>query len=920
MQFQGFKPEAMQRIAGTLGYNGDMSKFDGYLEANPEAKQKMDMYSQQAVNMMNGGVATKNLANGGYMDRLQGSRQQYKAGLTNSAGERIYQGEEAYRGRSDRGRSAPPQIAARQQFFPTSCPSPDTLIDLLDGNKKQAGKLQVGDMLRTQHEDTLEWGDYPVSHVSIVPNSERLKLVFNDSEIICSLSHKFYVDGKGWTTAEDIELNDTVSDKELVSKETSNIGDVVRITVEDAHTYVAAGLISHNKLPPLVDQTVYPPNITGGPSNPSAEDRTRPMPVDESGRYQTDPSIGTLARSLIMDGTGTQQTTTDPRAAIPDTAPQIKKDTIDRMIKPALPTGANVTATGTVVQGSQLIGTGAGQVRGELPTATAADSTTATAADPSAITTSTIDPSLSSGRIEGALDKTTAVEGTVSDGATVGAEQTTESSVSDLTTTEGMSIDVKEVADRKMEIGERVDPVANAASAATFTEEIQAATATPTEKATVKGQLAELMTDFEGKPKSGLYRDDRGQIVDESGRPVSVQRDRDNPNAYDNLPSLSEAKAEAGTTTPAWAAGSMRAATAAMAARGLGASSMAGQALIQAAMESALPIASADAGTFAKFESQNLSNRQQRSMLAAEQRAAFMGQEFDQKFQARVVNATKVSDIADMNFTADQQVALENSRAANTVNLSNMSNTQALLMGEVAALANLDMANLSNRQQAAVTNAQAFLATDMANLSNRQQVEMFKAQSRTQSLFTDTAAENASKQFNATSENQTNQFFANLKTQTSQFNTSQKNAMNQFNAGEENSLSKFNAEIENQRDQFNATNSLVIAQSNATWRREVATAGTAAVNRANEINAQNILGISNQAHANLWQEHGDLMEWAWKSSDNERDRQKDITLSHLAAGKDRTQAQAAADLAASNAMGDFVGKLILGSIGKIFSW
>ena len=65
MQFQGFKPEAMQRIAGTLGYNGDMSKFDGYLEANPEAKQKMDMYSQQAVNMMNGGVATKNFYRGG---------------------------------------------------------------------------------------------------------------------------------------------------------------------------------------------------------------------------------------------------------------------------------------------------------------------------------------------------------------------------------------------------------------------------------------------------------------------------------------------------------------------------------------------------------------------------------------------------------------------------------------------------------------------------------------------------------------------------------------------------------------------------------------------------------------------------------------------------------------------------------------
>ena len=651
MQFQGFKPEAMQRIAGTLGYDGDMSQFDGYLESNPEAKQKMGMYNQQAVSMMNGGM--------------------------------------------------------------------------------------------------------------------------------------------------------------------------VRINYEE-----------------------------GG------------------------------------------------------TVPQIKKDTIDRMKNPSLPTGGKTTATGTVVQGDQLISSGTGTVsgldpKGKVQTAYASS---ASATDPRTqdsglrysqrqvgaegqirydrerprSTTDTgvfkTDTVKSGDSIEGELDKTTAVEGTVSDGATVGAEQTTESSVSDLTTTEGMSIDVKEVADRKMEIGERVDPVADAASAATFTEEIQAATATPTEKATVKGQLAELMTDFDG-----------GE-------------------------------------TPAWAAGSMRAATAAMAARGLGSSSMAGQALIQAAMESALPIAAADAGTFAKFESQNLSNKQQRAMLAAEQRAAFMGQEFDQKFQARVVNATKVSDIANMNFNAEQQVALENSRAANSVNLANMGNSQALLMGEVAALANLDMANLSNRQQAAVQNAQTFLATDMANLNNKQQTEMFKAQSRTQSLFTDTAAENASKQFNATSENQSDQFFANLKTQTSQFNASQQNAMKQFNSGEANAMSKFNTELENQRDQFNASNSLVVAQSNATWRREVATAGTAAVNRANEINAQSVLDISNQAYSNLWQEHGDLMEYAWTSSEGERDRQNAITLSHLAAGKARTQAQMEADLASSNAMGDLVGNLIVGYAKHKWGW
>ncbi len=92
--------------------------------------------------------------------------------------------------------------------------------------------------------------------------------------------------------------------------------------------------------------------------------------------------------------------------------------------------------------------------------------------------------------------------------------------------------------------------------------------------------------------------------------------------------------------------------------------------MVQAAMESALPIASADAQVTAQFEAQNLSNRQQRAMLAAQQRATFMGQEFDQKFQARVQNAAKISDIANMNFTAEQQVQLENSRIANTMNLN----------------------------------------------------------------------------------------------------------------------------------------------------------------------------------------------------------------------------------------------------------
>jgi len=715
MQFQGFKPQAMERIAGTLGFQGDMGKFKDFLESDPEAQTKFNNFQSQAIQMMNGGMVRKNYGIGGAV-----------------------------------------------------------------------------------------------------------------------------------TTA------------------------------------VNSGAISPT-----------PSTVT-----------------DSNGVVKTIQPDGTLV----------------PATTAPAPAQSIGQTTVNRMQGPALPIGGVASATGTVAQTSQDIGAGTGQVGAVSPTATATQGTAAqaTANDPrnefrgldliqlrkqpeynpnlpisetnfpskynEAVQEDNpafnvgieqgymlptkgiaeVDPTKTAGTVEETLDKTGTATGSVSDDAQVTGQRLTETAVSGVDAVQGTALVMDNPVQRELQAGEIIEPAANAEKASKFTEQIQAATATPTDRATVQGQLEGLMQDFEGG------------------------------------------------ATPPWAAGAMRNVTAQMAARGLGASSMAGQALVQAAMESALPIASADAQTVAGFEMQNLSNRQARTMLAAQQRATFIGQEFDQAFQSRVANAAKVSDIANMNFTAEQQVALENSRAANTMNLSNLSNKQALTMAEASSLANLDMANLSNRQSAAVMNAQSFLAMDMTNLANQQQTEMFKAQTRTQSLFTDQAADNAAKQFNATSENQSDQFFANLKTQTSQFNTTQTNAMSQFNAGEENAINKFNTEIVNQRDQFNAQNGLVIAQSNAVWRREIATAGTAAVNRANEINAASVLDMSNQAYSNLWQEHADMMEWAWTSSDNERDRQNAVTLSHLAAGQARSTAEYQADVQSSSSIGDFVSKLALSYAGSLF--
>ena len=559
-------------------------------------------------------------------------------------------------------------------------------------------------------------------------------------------------------------------------------------------------------------------------------------------------------------------TTADPRTLpqqyIPQTDFKPEANLQDVMVSqaktPGLPTGATVVPVGTQMTTEQFVSPVSGQVAGAtaVPTALAA---TSQAQQQQATAAGQIAPATATPQISQVAAETQAAQAAAPQA--IQAAQQNQSSLSSMQAAQGTANIMANPIQREIQQGEMISGAADAEKAAQFTEQVQAAQALPSEKATVQGQLEALMQDFDGG------------------------------------------------ATPTWASGAMRNATAQMAARGLGASSMAGQAIIQATMESALPIAQADASIVAQFEAQNLSNRQQRAMLAAQQRAQFIGQEFDQAFQSRVQNAARIGDIANMNFTAEQQIALENSRAANTMNLTNLSNKQAMVMSEASALANLDMANLNNRQQAAVQNAQNFLQVDMANLSNQQQTELFTAQQRIQSLFTDQAAINAAQQFNASSQNQTDQFFASLASNTSQFNATQANAQAQFNAGQVNVLERFNAEINNQREQFNAQNRLVIDQSNAQWRREIATADTAAVNRANEMNANSLLGTSQSAYNNLWQYYADNMEWAWTSAENERKRISDLAQVQLQADAQFDALKYKADAESSAGFGSLIGSL-----------
>ena len=236
-------------------------------------------------------------------------------------------------------------------------------------------------------------------------------------------------------------------------------------------------------------------------------------------------------------------------------------------------------------------------------------------------------------------------------------------------------------------------------------------------------------------------------------------------------------------------------------------------------------------------------------------------------------------------------------------------------------------ANLNNRQQAALTNANAYLQMDMANLNNNQQTSLANLQIRQQSLFSDQAATNAASQFNSQSQAQTDQFFSNLNTSVRTANAQRTDAMNQYAVAEQNKISaqnaqnqiaveeadaqreaainQFNTQLQDQRQRFNVENQRVIDQSNVLWRRQLNTANTAAINAANQTDAQNLLQISNFALSSLWQQWRDEASWVNTASENNKDRAHNIAMAAL----ERETTMALYDEESKAALNGLIGRL-----------
>ena len=328
-----------------------------------------------------------------------------------------------------------------------------------------------------------------------------------------------------------------------------------------------------------------------------------------------------------------------------------------------------------------------------------------------------------------------------------------------------------------------------------------------------------------------------------------------------------------GGNTPAWAAGAMRNATAMLAARGLGASSAAGMAVVQAAMESALPIAKLDAA-----------NKQQMAVEKARQRAEFLGLEFDQEFETKVKNAARISEVANLNFSAEQTIALENARLTSTMDVANLSAKSAKTVADTAALASLERENLSAINKAAADNADAFLQMDFKNLDNEQEAERVRFQATANAIISDTAEKNAMEQLNVQEENDATQFIEKLAADVARINMEQHNAMERFNAGEENVMAQKNQEDKRLREEFNAENYRLIEQANAKFKQKVATDEAAAINAAYELEAKAANDLSKTAYNNIIMEEKDMMYYAFTGEQSQLDRNTKIATANINAG------------------------------------
>ena len=261
----------------------------------------------------------------------------------------------------------------------------------------------------------------------------------------------------------------------------------------------------------------------------------------------------------------------------------------------------------------------------------------------------------------------------------------------------------------------------------------------------------------------------------------------------------------AGDPMPIWARGAAKATEAAMANRGMSASSMAAEALAEGIMNAAVPIATADANTYKQMIFQNLSNNQ----------------------QAAITNAQAYLKMDMANLSNTQQASLSNLQARQSFLLSDQAVANASYQFNATSQNQVnefyDNLNSTISEQNAVR-------TDTMNQYAQSEANKISALNAQNTIGVDeanAARESAINQFNATVDNQRQQFNVNNQREIDQSNAVWRRAMNTANTAATNATNQTNAQ-----NLLNLSNWAVSAAWQQ-WRDEASWVNTASENAQN---------------------------------------------------------------------------------------
>ena len=260
-----------------------------------------------------------------------------------------------------------------------------------------------------------------------------------------------------------------------------------------------------------------------------------------------------------------------------------------------------------------------------------------------------------------------------------------------------------------------------------------------------------------------------------------------------------------GNPLPVWARGAAKATEAAMANRGLSASSMAAEALAEGIMNSAIPIAKTDADSYKQMIFQNLSNNQ----------------------QAAITNAQAYLKMDLANLSNQQQA-----------NLQNINTRQSFLLSDQAAANASYQFNAQSQNQ--VNQFYDKLSTQVADQNAARLDAMNKFAETEKNKVAALNAQNtvAVNEANAKREATINQYNATLANQREQFNVTNQKEIDQSNVVWRRATNTANTAAVNAANQTNAQNLLNIsnwALSSAwqQWRDEASWVNTSSQNAAN---------------------------------------------------------------------------------------